>query len=200
MFDYLKGVEQSLFDAELTCIKKRIDYTVQDILDIHHGIDCNFKGVVELFKIHQEQFNELVKVNQRAKDSLRKYNNCLSHLKGFLNFKFKKGDIDVRHLDLDFITEFDHYIRTIGNCSNNTTVKYLQVFKKIIKIAILKGHIERNPFMEYKAKLNEVDRDYLTDEDLTLIHNLELTRECLILARDAFLFSCYTFSLHITFV
>ena len=192
VFDYLKGVEQSLFDAELTCIKKRIDYTVQDILDIHHGIESDFKGVVELFKIHQVQFNELVKVNQRAKDSLRKYNNCLSHLKCFLKFKYKKGDIDVRHLDLAFITEFDHYIRTIGNCSNNTTVKYLQVFKKIIKIAILKGQIERNPFMEYKAKLNEVDRDYLTDEDLTLIHNLELTRECLILARDAFLFSCYT--------
>jgi len=192
MFDYLKGVEQSIFEAELTCIKKRIDYTVEDILDIHNGLENEFKGVVELFSYHQEQFNELVKVNQRSKDSLRKYQNCLNHLAKFLIFKLGKSDIDVRQLNLDFITEFDHYLRTKGKCCNNTTVKYLQAFKKVIKIAILKGYIERDPFMEYKAKLDEVDREYLTDEDLALLHNTVLPRESLNLARDGFLLACYT--------
>jgi len=192
MFDYLKGVEQSIYEAELSCIKKRIDYTVEDILDIHNGVDNEFKGVIELFSYHQEHFNELVKVNQRSKDSLRKYRNCMNHLAKFLVFKIGKSDIDVREMNLDFITEFDHYLRTKGNCCNNTTVKYLQAFKKIIKIAILKGYIERDPFMEYKAKLDEVDRDYLTDEDLALLHDTVLPRDSLRLARDGFLFACYT--------
>jgi len=102
------------------------------------------------------------------------------------------SDIDVRVLDLDFIIEFDHYLRTIGKCSNNTTVKYLQAFKKIVKLAILKRIIDRDPFMEYTAKLHEVDRDYLTDHELELIQRAELTTEGLVLARDAFLLSCYT--------
>ena len=51
MFDYLKGVEQSMFDAELVFIKKRIDYNVEDILNIHNGLDNEFKGVIELFRV-----------------------------------------------------------------------------------------------------------------------------------------------------
>ena len=192
MFDYLKGVEQSLFEAELLCIKKRMDYSIVDVLAIHSGSDDDFQGVVEIYKIHQLQFDELVKVNQRSADSLRKYKNCLNHLIKFLKSNYGIVDMDVRSLDLNFIVEFDHYLRTVGKCCNNPTVKYLQAFKKIVKVAILKGFIDRDPFMEYSAKLDEVDRDYLTDEELELLHNTELSREGLILARDAFLFSCYT--------
>ena len=192
MFDYLKGVEQSLFEAELICIKKRMDYSIIDVLAIHSGSEDDFKGVVEMYKIHQVQFEELVKVNQRSPGSLRKYKNCLNHLVKFLKTKYKQADMDVRNLDLNFIVEFDHYLRTVGKCCNNTTVKYLQAFKKIVKLAILKGFIDRDPFMEYSAKLDEVDRDYLTDEELDLLHKTDLSREGLVLARDAFLFACYT--------
>ena len=192
MFDYLKGVEQSLFEAELICIKKRMDYSIIDVLAIHSGSEDDFKGVVEMYKIHQVQFEELVKVNQRSAGSLSKYKNCLNHLVKFLKTKYKQADMDVRNLDLNFIVEFDHYLRTVGKCCNNTTVKYLQAFKKIVKLAILKGFIDRDPFMEYSAKLDEVDRDYLTDEELDLLHNTDLSREGLVLARDAFLFACYT--------
>jgi site-specific recombinase XerD len=142
--------------------------------------------------MHQKQFMELVKVKQRSPNSWSKYQNCLNHLINFLKHKYALSDIDVRVLDLDFIIEFDHYLRTIGKCSNNTTVKYLQAFKKIVKLAILKRIIDRDPFMEYTAKLHEVDRDYLTDHELELIQRAELTTEGLVLARDAFLLSCYT--------
>ena len=192
MFDYLKGVEQSVFEAELTCIKTRNTYTVHDVLDIHKGTDKEFKGIVGLYHMHQKQFMELVKVKQRSPNSWSKYQNCLNHLMNFLKHKYALSDIDVRVLDLDFIIEFDHYLRTIGKCSNNTTVKYLQAFKKIVKLAILKRIIDRDPFMEYTAKLHEVDRDYLTDHELELIQRAELTTEGLVLARDAFLLSCYT--------
>jgi site-specific recombinase XerD len=188
----LKGVEQSLFEAELQCIKQRAHYSIDKILDIHKGVESNFYGILALFDLHQKEFQELVKVGQRSQDSLRKYQNCLNHLQDFMKSKYQKSDIDVRRLNLDFIQSFDHYIRTVGKCSNNTTVKYLQALKKIVKKAILKGQIDRDPFMEYNAKLNEVDRDYLTDYELELIRETEMPRESLELARDAFLLSCYT--------
>jgi len=192
MFDYLKGVEQSIFEAELSWIKMRKSYTLNDVINVFRGADKKFQGIVQMYQIHQDQFNELVKVNQRSASSLGKYQNCLNHLLRFLNFKSGISDIDVRDLSYNFIVEFDHYLRTIGKCSNNTTVKYLQSFKKIVKVAIVKGIIDRDPFMEYRARLDEVDRDYLTDQELELIHNREFSREGLILARDVFLLSCYT--------
>lgn len=192
MFDYLKGVEQSIFEAELSWIKMRKSYTLNDVINVFRGTDKKFQGIVQMYQIHQDQFNELVKVNQRSASSLGKYQNCLNHLLRFLNFKSGISDIDVRDLSYNFIVEFDHYLRTIGKCSNNTTVKYLQSFKKIVKVAIVKGIIDRDPFMEYRARLDEVDRDYLTDQELELIHNREFSREGLILARDVFLLSCYT--------
>jgi len=76
-------VEQSIFEAELSCIKKRIDYAVEDILNIHNDTDNEFKGVIELLSYHQEHFNELVKVNQRSIHSLRKYQNCLNYFAGY---------------------------------------------------------------------------------------------------------------------
>jgi site-specific recombinase XerD len=192
LYDYLKGVEQSLFEAELQCIKQRAHYSIDKILDIHNGVESNFYGILALFDLHQKEFQELVKVGQRSQDSLRKYQNCLNHLQDFMKMKYRKSDMDVRSLNLDFIQSFDHYIRTVGKCSNNTTVKYLQALKKIVRKAILKGQIDRDPFMEYNAKLNEVDRDYLTDHELELIRETEMPRESLDLARDAFLLSCYT--------
>jgi len=192
MFDYLKGVEQSIFEAELAWIKTRKAYTLEDVINVFKGTDKKFQGIVQMYQIHQDQFNDLVKVNQRSAASWCKYQNCLNHLLEFLNYKSGISDIDVRELDYNFIVEFDHYLRTIGKCSNNTTVKYLQTFKKIVKIAIVKGIIDRDPFMQYSAKLHEVERDYLTDSELQSIHDSEITREGLILARDVFLLSCYT--------
>jgi integrase len=191
-YDYLKSVEHSLFDAELNCIKNKTTFTIDDVLNIHNGIDKNFKGIVELFEIHQTKFNELVQAQQRTQASWRKYQNCLNHLLKFIKRNYKLSDIDVRSLDMDFISEFDHYLRTKGKCSNNTTVKYLQAFKKIVKVAIKKGFIDRDPFMDYTAKLNDVDRDYLTDAELKRLHETVLPRESLVLARDAFLLACYT--------
>jgi site-specific recombinase XerD len=192
MYDYLKSVEQEIFEAELVCIKNRNDYDINDVMSIYNGEDDLSIGVVELFKYHQEQFQELVKAGQRTLASLNKYNNCLKHLVFFIGEKLNKNDVDIKKLNLDFIIEFDHYLRTKGKCSNNTTVKYLQAFKKIVKIGILKGYIDRDPFMEYKAKLDEVDRDYLTDHELDLLHSTKFTRYALELACDAFLLSCYT--------
>lgn len=88
--------------------------------------------------------------------------------------------------------DYDFYLRSIRNCSNNTTIKYLKNFKKIIRICLANGWIDKDPFLNYKSKHTEVERNILTQEELDLLIQKEFRVERLKLVRDIFAFSCYT--------
>uniref|UniRef100_UPI003A9244FE site-specific integrase n=2 Tax=Flavobacteriaceae TaxID=49546 RepID=UPI003A9244FE len=51
---------------------------------------------------------------------------------------------------------------------------------------------DKNPFSNYKAKVREVERVYLTEDEIQKILNKEFPTERLSLVRDIFLFSCFT--------
>jgi site-specific recombinase XerD len=52
--------------------------------------------------------------------------------------------------------------------------------------------IERNPFSNYKAKVREVERVYLSEGEIENIINKDFKTDRLSLVRDIFLFSCFT--------
>ncbi len=190
LYDYMKSIEHSLYDSELQCLKYKAGYSVHDIFNYHRGIDTNYIGVVELFNYHQKQFKELVQVNQRAPRSMEKFDSCFRYVLKFVKHKYNCEDYDVRKINYDFIIELDHFLR-INGLSNNTAVKYMQSFKKIIKIALAKGYILINPFAEYRFKLETVEREFLTDDEIYRIQNLKLNKR-LSENRDAFIIACYT--------
>jgi hypothetical protein len=45
-------------------------------------------------------------------------------------------------------------------------VKYIKNFGKIIRICIANGWIDKNPFVNYKSKVKEVERVFLVEEEL----------------------------------
>ena len=191
LYDYMKSIEHGLYDSELQCLKYKAGYSVDDIFNYHRGIETNYKGLVELFNYHQKQFKELVQVNQRAPDSMGKFESCFRHILNFVKLKYKCDDYDVRKINYDFVIELDHYLR-INGLSNNTAVKYMQSFKKVIKIALAKGYILINPFAEYKVKLETVEREFLTDDEIYRIQNLSNLKQRIAESRDAFVLACYT--------
>ena len=191
-YDHVKAVEKQLYDAELKCIKNNNTYSIERILDYYLGYDKKFLGIINLFEQEQKKFKQLVYVNQRSHKSLVKYNMSKRYLSRYLKEAHNKTDIDVRFIDYSFVEGFDHYLRTKAMCSNNTTVKYIQTFKKIVRIAIQNRLIDRDPFIEYKGKVQTVDREYLNDEELNRITNLVIDNKTLNTVRDCFLVSCYT--------
>jgi hypothetical protein len=61
---------------------------------------------------------------------------------------------------------YDFYLRSERKCANNSTVKYMKNFKKIILMCIDNGWLDKDPFIKYKPKVKIVARDYLTKEEL----------------------------------
>jgi site-specific recombinase XerD len=83
-------------------------------------------------------------------------------------------------------------LRSVRKCANNTAVKYIKNFKKIIKICISNGWLDKDPFANYKSKIREVERDYLTQEEVQNIYSKVFVTERLNLVKDIFVFSCFT--------
>lgn len=101
-------------------------------------------------------------------------------------------DIALKEINHSFITNFEAYLRSDCNCSENTTAKFIQFFRRIIIIAKNNGWIQIDPFANYSIRLKRVDRGYLTKEELTKIMQKEFSTKRLEQVRDIFIFSCFT--------
>lgn len=87
--------------------------------------------------------------------------------------------------------DFDYYLKTDYGVKINTAVQMVKKLRTIMKVANEIGWAKRNPFVAYRAKKEEVFREYLTSEELNALATRKL-RKRLVITRDLFLFSCYT--------
>jgi hypothetical protein len=121
------------------------------------------KMLIPIFEQHNREVKALIG-KEFAKGTFDRYETNLKHTKDFLLWKYKVADIGIVGIDHEFIMSYDFYLRTERNCNNNSTVKYLKNFKKIIRIRMASGWLSVDPFANYKAKIKVVDREILTQE------------------------------------
>jgi site-specific recombinase XerD len=91
-----------------------------------------------------------------------------------------------------FISDFEYYLKTERKCNNNSTVKYLKNFKKIIRIAIANKWLKSDPFANVKFHIEEVDIDFLNEDELNKLMTKKFKIERLQQVRDVYLFCCFT--------
>ncbi len=130
--------------------------------------------------------------SEYAPGTLERYETSLKHTKDFLQWKYRVSDIDIEKIDHAFITEYEFYLCTERKCANNTAVKYIKNFHKIINICLANGWLTKDPFANYKAKVKEVIREFLTEQEIQSLMEKEFVSERLELVRDIFVFSCFT--------
>ncbi|WP_241657626.1 phage integrase SAM-like domain-containing protein [Flavobacterium cerinum] len=53
-----------------------------------------------------------------------RYTTTKDHIANFIKFKFDTDDLEFRELNFQFAKDFEFYLKTVRNCSNNTTLKY----------------------------------------------------------------------------
>ena len=147
--------------------------------------------LVPIFKDHNNKIKELIG-KEYAPGTLERYTTSLKHTIEFMQWKYNISDIDITKIDHAFITDYEFWLRSVRNCANNTAVKYIKNFNKIIKICLTNDWLDRNPFANYKSKVKEVERVFLTEDEIQALMNKEFRTERLALVRDIFLFSCFT--------
>ena len=104
----------------------------------------------------------------------------------------KKEDCYLDEITHQFVEDYDFYLRTVRRCCHNTTTKYLLNFKKIIRIALAKGWMKKDPFAQVHFHFEPVEREFLEKQELKVLLNKEITITRLAQVRDIFCFCCYT--------
>ena len=188
---YLKTFEQKAYDTYQKLIRE--DEQVGSVILKNRllGIDQKKRMLIPIFQDHNDRMEKLIG-KEFAKGTLTRYKTCLSHTKEFLEWKFKISDIDIKKIDFTFLNDFEFYLRTEKSCGNNSAVKYLMNFGKIIRKCFANGWINKNPYLNYDSTFNQVDRVFLNDQEIEKLFNKDFKNERLSQVRYIFLFSCFT--------
>lgn len=164
--------------------------TAEKVKNEFLGITEHHDNLLDLFRKHNEDVQKLVGISKSAA-TYQKYEVTRKHMQAFIESKYKLSDISLKEINHMFITDFEVYLLTTGRCSQNTTAKFMQFFKRIIIIAKNNGMIVGDPFSNYKIRIKKVDRGYLTEEEITKIMKKKFASQRLEHVRDIFIFSCF---------
>ncbi len=146
---------------------------------------------MQLFEKHNTDISKQVGISV-SKATLQKYNVCKRHFSDFLDKQYKRNDLKLTELTYLVIREFDLYLRTVVGQNSNTATKTMKTFKTITLLGQKMGVLLHDPFMNHRFHLEPVNRGFLTDEEILLIANKEISIPRLELVRDIFIFSCFT--------
>jgi len=114
------------------------------------------------------------------------------NLERFLRDIYQLEDISLKEVTHVFIKEYETYLRTTRNCNNNSTVKYIKNFGKVIKEAMNRDWVQANPFRNIRFHLEEVDKPFLSKGELNKIMTREFAIIRIAQVRDVFVFCCFT--------
>jgi site-specific recombinase XerD len=165
--------------------------TAEKVRNAFLGVDVRQESLLELFDKHNGE--QKASVGKSISESTYdKYRITRKHLADFIGEKYDLRDISLKKIGHGFICDFEIFMLTSRKCAENTTAKYMQIFKHVISIAMKCGMIFENPFSEYKIKTEKTDRGYLIRDEIELLMRQKFDGKRLERVRDIFVFCCFT--------
>ena len=175
---------------------------------VERGQDFDATAVKDLFQGSMETQMTLLRMTDRicedlkarigidrAKGTYPGYYYMRKTLGEFIQWQFKTKDIAFGQLTEQFIHDYQNYVMDVKGLAVDTVRHYLAILKKVCRIAYKEGYAERCFFANFTLpKQMERTPRALSREDFEKIRDVEIPawRTTHILARDLFLFACYT--------
>ncbi len=148
-------------------------------------------NLLDLYREHNANLKTMIDRGVSRATYIR-HETSRRNLERFLRDAYQVDDINLKDVDHVFIKDYEAYLRTTRNCNNNSTVKYIKNFGKIIKEAMNRDWVQANPFRNIKFHLEEVDKPFLSQGELNRIMKREFTIIRIAQVRDVFVFCCFT--------
>ena len=188
---YLDEQEYVLHDIALCIQREGKEVTAKEILKKYKGEDKINTSIIELYVEHNEQLKGLIDKSV-ALGTYKRHETSLKLFKEFLFAEYKKHDMEVHEINALVLEKYKYYLMVSRHNNNNTTVKYLRNIGKIIHIALSRGIISTSPMQQLKLKTVEVEKEFLTNEELNKLAQTNFSVERLELVKNIFLFCCFT--------
>jgi integrase len=193
-----------LYNSQLDTIKSKINgiymilklqenhFTIDDIFDKYSGKEIKKEeNILSYYNQYLLKIKKLVGIEIKE-NTYNKFVYVKKHLEAFLKWKFNKVDYPLEELNLQFLDDFDYYLKTEKKQEQITINKTIQRFRTPIKQAISEGYLERDPFILHRSKTVRKTVVFLTTDELKTLEQSVLLQKRLILIQDLFVFCCYT--------
>ena len=199
-----KTVDYSILNGQIAKIKQnlnnayfklQIDETtisVEDIFNIYfHKPTIKEENVISYLNKELQKLKKLIGKNLKQ-STWNKFNYAFNDVASFIKFHYQTKDFPLKQLDLNFLEQFEYYLKTEKNNAQVTLNKTIQRFRKPIKSAISEGYLEKDPFLMYKANRVKKEIIFLNSEELKKLELHSFEQKRLSEVRDLFVFCCYT--------
>ena len=166
--------------------------TGDSIKKIYQGEAIPYSSLMSLFEYHDKTTKETLKHG-----TLKNYGSTEKYIRAFLQKKYRSKDIPLSHLNYEFITQFELFLRQTeplqksNTLTNNGIMKHMERLRKITTMGFKMDWLAKDPFIRYKLKFLRTEREFLIQSEIDKIAAEDLSTK-LGRARDIFLFSCYT--------
>lgn len=199
-----RSTEARVFNEYLEALRIKAHKKYNELISLHDEVTpqllrdailgvhtAKAKMLIEIWEEHIDELKLLIgKENSYA--TYQKYRSAKNHFQVFLNKNYRLNDVSIKSVDHNMIQRYNLYLKTERGCNFNTATKFLQNMKKITGMCIKNGWLSKDPFANISLALKEVDRPYLTKEELHKLIEFDSSFERLNRVRDFFIFSCYT--------
>ena len=122
----------------------------------------------------------------------KKFEYVCSDVAAFIKSSYGKNDYSLNKLDQSFLDDFEYYLKTVKNQKQITINKGIQRFRKPIRMAIVEGYLQNDPFVLHKPGRVRKEVVFLSEVELQLFEEYQFTQPRLQLVKDLFIFCCYT--------
>lgn len=127
--------------------------------------------------------------------TLARYNRCHGLVETVIRDVYNKEDVAFSELDRKFITAFERYLKETCGLAWNTAAKYLECFRKVLKVAQQKGWMEHGKFLEELGQLcvkEKTSPSFLDWDELKTVMETDMPSGRLKRVKDVFVFCALT--------
>ena len=165
--------------------------TAEMVRNAYQGIGTEYETLLRAFDKENEAFAKRVG-KDRSLSTYQKYLTVRKYLAEFIKVHYKRTDIAMNELTEDFIRDYCLYLRNEVGLAQSSVWIYSIPLKHIVTTAHYNGKIARNPFAQYKVDPDHKEREFLTENEIKAMSSIELDNPNFALARDLFIFGCWT--------
>lgn len=196
--------DNDIINSQLSLIKTKINkaflllqiqeeyFSTDDVYSLFKGVKTQKEhNVIQYFEKYLNKLETLIDIDIKQV-TWNKYNYVKNDVKSFIKWQYKTKDIPLEKLDLQFLMDFEYYLKVEKKQKQITINKSIQRFRKPIKVAVSEKYLDNDPFMLYKTKSVRTEVIFLSSQELNALEDYEFTQPRLQFVKDLFIFCCYT--------
>ena len=188
----LSLIKQEINQAFLMLQVQLETFDVEDIYLKYKGEDIKTeKTLLEVYSLHNDRMKKLVGI-EYSEATYKKFEESKNHVKSFIRHNTQKSNILLEKLNMKFLYDFDYYLKVEKKLKQVTINKHIERLRKIIKLALAEGFLERDPFLLFKQKQVILQVVYLDTQELKVLEEHQFKQVRLQQVADMFIFCCYT--------